>query len=48
MPKTEHAKEKMKKIPVEVEEEEMAGIKGGETSREQKGRKRVSRRKTTQ
>ena len=29
LPKTEQAKERMKKVPVEVEEEQMAGAKGG-------------------
>jgi len=37
LPKSEEAKHKMKKVPVEVTEEEMAGTKGGEKS--QKGKK---------
>lgn len=38
LPKTERAKEHMKKVPVEVQEEQVAGVKGGESGKEKKGK----------
>jgi HSP20 family protein len=38
LPKTERAKEHMKKVPVEVQEEQVAGVKGGESGKEKKSK----------
>jgi len=38
LPKTERAKEHMKKVPIEVQEEQIAGVKGGESGKGKKGK----------
>jgi len=40
LPKTEEAKQRVKKVPVEVEEEEMAGVKGGKAGEEKQSSSR--------
>lgn len=44
LPKSEQAKERMKKVTVEAEEEQLAGVKGGQTSEQQQQRRRQQRK----